>query len=70
MDLLSIFTKKILTTPPRSPLSMIFGGNKTSEQISNFWKTNMKTNENKTISKTTTTAANTMPDQSESAQQV
>lgn len=49
---------------------MIFGGNKTSEQISNFWKTNMKTNENKTISKTTTTAANTMPDQSESAQQV
>ena len=30
----------------------------------------MKTNENKTISKTTTTAANTMPDQSESAQQV
>ena len=30
----------------------------------------MKTNENKPISKTTTTAANTMPDQSESAQQV
>ena len=37
--------------PPRPPLSMIFGGNKTSEQISNFWKTNMKTNENKRFPK-------------------